>query len=331
MQIRVQSELSSSASPSSLSGQEEDARLDSIDKLPENLVKDNVSAKDEDERTNYHQKQQSAPNYPKSGSSSDESESSSSSSSPLIKPLQTTYVPKSLRLGALKTENENEFDSSTAKNARVEESRLLALQMSIYEQIALQKHAAQSREWEEILTSSDEVDSVEERLEWVQRERERINQCYRKEKMKELELKEIEKNRLREDSQVQKELEEQKALEEKEMQDAQPDEFGHIKGKMKFMQKYYHKGAFFKDVQENDSVFQRDFTAPTLIDREVDKSQLPKPMQVKNFGMKGNTKYTHLADQDTSRVELYDRQIYVPVKRQLAGTGSVQSNKRQKP
>lgn len=28
---------------------------------------------------------------------------------------------------------------------------------------------------------------------------------------------------------------------------------------------------------------------------------LPKVMQVKRFGRKGNTKYTHLADQDTSR------------------------------
>ena len=32
-----------------------------------------------------------------------------------------------------------------------------------------------------------------------------------------------------------------------------------------------------------------------------DMSALPKVMQVKRFGRKGNTKYTHLADQDTSR------------------------------
>jgi hypothetical protein len=39
--------------------------------------------------------------------------------------------------------------------------------------------------------------------------------------------------------------------------------------------------------------------AATLEDR-FNKEALPKVMQVKNFGKKGGTKYTHLADQDTT-------------------------------
>jgi len=66
--------------------------------------------------------------------------------------------------------------------------------------------------------------------------------------------------------------------------------------KMKFMQKYYHKGAFYQD---DETVKSRDVTAPTLEDK-MDISILPKVMQVKNFGKSGRTKYTHLADVDTT-------------------------------
>merc|ERR1719228_1398452 len=69
------------------------------------------------------------------------------------------------------------------------------------------------------------------------------------------------------------------------------------KGNYKFMQKYYHRGVFYLD--KEDDTLTRDFTAPTLEDK-FNKSVLPKVMQVKNFGRSGRTKYTHLVDQDTT-------------------------------
>merc|ERR1712150_90510 len=73
-----------------------------------------------------------------------------------------------------------------------------------------------------------------------------------------------------------------------------------VKGKYKFMQKYYHRGAFY--LEDEEDVFKRDVSHATLEDK-FDKTVLPKVMQVKNFGRSGRTKYTHLVDQDTTQFD----------------------------
>jgi microfibrillar-associated protein 1 len=95
----------------------------------------------------------------------------------------------------------------------------------------------------------------------------------------------------------------------------------------RFLQKYYHSGGFYRN--EDDPTFQRDFTAPTGADRTIDRTLLPKVLQVKKFGLKGRTKYTHLVDQDTTTHETnpwldrehHDAKEVKPYK--LAGTGSI--------
>ncbi|GAA5885709.1 hypothetical protein JCM16303_003122 [Sporobolomyces ruberrimus] len=68
------------------------------------------------------------------------------------------------------------------------------------------------------------------------------------------------------------------------------------KGSQVFLQKYHHKGAFHQD---QEILKKHDYTAPTL--STVDVSSLPAVLQKRNFGKMSQSKYTHLADQDTSR------------------------------
>jgi microfibrillar-associated protein 1 len=74
------------------------------------------------------------------------------------------------------------------------------------------------------------------------------------------------------------------------------------KAKYKFMQKYYHKGAFYQDSE--DDIYKRDFNV-AVGDDLWDKSMLPKILQTRRgeFGTAGRSKYTHLTDQDTTNFD----------------------------
>lgn len=88
--------------------------------------------------------------------------------------------------------------------------------------------------------------------------------------------------------------EERRLCDEQKMKEwmAQP------KSQMRFMQKYYHKGAFFQDPAE--SIFQRDYAQPTGEDAKANREMLPEVKQVRDFGKKGRTKWTHLVGEDTT-------------------------------
>jgi len=74
------------------------------------------------------------------------------------------------------------------------------------------------------------------------------------------------------------------------------------KSNLQFMQRYHHKGIFFQD--DNDPLFNRDFNIGVGTDN-FDKTSLPQVLQVRRGQefKKGRSKYTHLADQDTTNFD----------------------------
>lgn len=137
---------------------------------------------------------------------------------------------------------------------------------------------------------TDGLNDEEEELAWKLRELERLKRDRNFREERRLELEDIERRRKMTDSQVEAENE---SMGKNRSED---------RPKYRFLQKYYHKGAFYTgDEQVEGALSTTDANAPTLEDH-MDKSYLPSVMQVKNFGLRGRTKYTHLTDQDTSEV-----------------------------
>jgi microfibrillar-associated protein 1 len=141
------------------------------------------------------------------------------------------------------------------------------------------------------LDDTDGINEIEEFNAWKLRELLRIKRDREERDRRLVDEEDIERRRNMTDDQIRKENELDGTL-------------GVEKQKTKFLQKYYHKGAFFTDDKlVSEALKNTDALAPTLEDHQ-DKSVLPSVLQVKNFGKHGRTKYTHLVDQDTTGVRI---------------------------
>lgn len=148
----------------------------------------------------------------------------------------------------------------------------------------------------EMPNDTDDPDDLEEYEQWKLRELKRIKKQAEEDEIKLKEKIEIERRRNLTDEQ----------RKEENIRLGSDDTLRPFKSKLKFLQKYYHKGAFFSNErQENmEHVFNRDYNLPTWEDK-IDKSNLPAILQ-KRRGLqfkKGQTKYTHLTAEDTSNFD----------------------------
>lgn len=98
----------------------------------------------------------------------------------------------------------------------------------------------------------------------------------------------------------------QSAMSDLELAKLKKDKNTSHRGHMKFMQKYYHVGAYQigGDSKRAQELLQRDYTT-AVGDDLLDKTALPDEMLVRgdDFGKKGRTKWTHLSNEDTTTRE----------------------------
>jgi len=161
------------------------------------------------------------------------------------------------------------------------------------EEMAASAKAEHELSDQEMPDDNDEDNEQEEYEMWRIRELRRIKRDKEEREERAKELAEVERRRNM--------TEEERLEDDKRLDALAPRQ--EKKHKFTFMQKYYHKGAFFMDKAQKgeEELYLRDFQAPTA-DDTVDKNLLPKPMQLRRgqWGHTGRTKHTHLTDVDTT-------------------------------
>jgi len=213
----------------------------------------------------------------------------------MVKPV---LIPKSQRDTIAERERLEEEERQLEELVKKRlEARKIETRQIVVEEIKKEEHIEKALNEEaniEDVDTDDELNEAEEYESWKNREIARIKRDREERDARLKEKEEIEK--------VRNMTEEER----REWERKNPKPLRQTKQKWKFMQKYYHKGAFFQESADDviqsagkEDIYTRDFSEPTGEDK-MDKSILPKVMQVKHFGRSGRTKWTHLVNEDTT-------------------------------
>ena len=231
----------------------------------------------------------------------DASDSDEPTGRKMIKPV---FVPKRERDTVAERERvEAEMDAewegrARQREIRANESRQLA-QIEVDRENQIEEAEANAEGSD--VDTSDEADPEGDYEKWVLREMERMRVYEEQREQYEKEQEELAMLRAMPEDEKEEWL-------RKNRPELYAPKAEKERKKMNFMQKYYHKGAFFQEAPDDpfgtagtDDIYKRDFSVATGEDK-VDKSALPKAMQVRKdkFGKVGQTKWTHLSAEDTT-------------------------------
>ncbi|KAF4626204.1 hypothetical protein G7Y89_g11957 [Cudoniella acicularis] len=240
------------------------------------------------------------------GSESEE-ESSEEEEAPRRVMMRPTFIKKDKRgqnpgAAAAKEKSEEEL-------AAAEEARRKALADEIVEEQIRKDLAAKEagkKNWDDDEDEGDDVDDTDdidpeaEYAAWKLRELKRIKREREAIEQREKELEEVERR---------KNLTEEERKAEDDAHLAAQKEEKESKGKMTYMQKYYHKGAFFQDDLKAEGLDRRDIMGSRFADDVQNRDLLPQALQMRDMtklGKKGATKYRDLKSEDTGRWGQFD-------------------------
>ncbi|KAI9219789.1 splicing factor, Prp19-binding domain-containing protein [Blastocladiella britannica] len=231
--------------------------------------------------------------------------------------LKPRFVPKHLRTApeasAATDPLLDEAARAATKLKRQQEARALV-------EAEIKRQSSQVSAHAHELAAVDDADDVDPEAEygaWRLREFARLDREHALRVEHERELDELERRRNMTADERAAEAE-QVARERRDQQAAKP--------KHKFMQKYHHKGAFYMD--RDADVLKRDTSeaTPDTFNYQV----LPEVLQRKNFGLSGQSKWTHLSKEDTSSKDaawFQERSVVQRQERKRAGMGDLDSDR----
>ena len=248
-------------------------------------------------------------------SDSDQDNESSESDSPAPKLIRPTFIKKSARqTGTTSTADTATSDpQDQAISQEDEQARRLAATDNLLKdhlQARASALAVSKKQWDddEDLDGTDQVDDTDdldpeaEYAAWKLRELTRVKRARQAIEAAEAEREEVERRR-------------NLSKEEREAEDAAhlaaQKEEKEGKGKVGFMQKYYHKGAFFQsgDGEAESLLKNRDIMGARYADEIKNRELLPEYMQIRDMtrlGKKSRTKYKDLRTEDTGRWGQFD-------------------------
>ncbi|KAI1802269.1 splicing factor, Prp19-binding domain-containing protein [Daldinia bambusicola] len=216
--------------------------------------------------------------------------------------LKPKFVPKSQRNGNGNKDNTQGQDEA-AKIAEEEAKKKKAMDEMVEEQMrkAAAARAAKKKHWDDVVDEEEDVDTEDdvdpeaEYAAWKLRELKRIKREREAIEAREKERAEVERRRNL--------TEEERKAEDDAFLSKQKEEKD-AKGKMSYMQKYFHKGAFYQDEAEAEGLANRDIMGSRFADDIKNRELLPKALQMRDMtklGKKGASKYKDLKSEDTGR------------------------------